>query len=203
MDIRPLAISGAFEVTPRQHGDVPAGSSSGSRLRPSRDVESRLWARRTAPCRRRRRRRGIHFSDVPPGQAKYVTCVASAVIDIVVDIRVGSPTFGTWDSVVLDGAERRAVYLSEGLGHAFMSLAEGSTVVYLCSTPYAPERERGIHPLDPELGIAWPTHDRTGRQVDPILSEKDMARHSSAGRPAWVCCRRSRRCAPSLRRFAE
>ena len=78
--------------------------------------------------------RGIHFSDVPPGQAKYVTCVAGAVLDVVVDIRVGSPTFGQWDSVLLDDVDRREIYLAEGLGHAFMSLADGSTVVYLCST---------------------------------------------------------------------
>ena len=65
--------------------------------------------------------RGIHFASVPPSQAKYVYCPKGAVLDVVVDIRVGSPTFGQWDAVRLDDVDRRAVYLSEGLGHAFMS----------------------------------------------------------------------------------
>ena len=85
--------------------------------------------------------RGIHFADVPPGQAKYVTCVKGAVLDVAIDVRVGSPTFGTWDAVLLDDVDRRAVYLSEGLGHAFLSLEDDSTVLYLCSTGYSPGRE--------------------------------------------------------------
>ncbi len=117
--------------------------------------------------------RGIHYADVPPGQAKYVTCPRGAVLDVVVDLRVGSPTFGQHDTVLLDDVDHRAVYLSEGLGHAFMSLEAGSTVVYLCSTGYAPEREHGIDPLDRSLGIPWPTVDRAGRPLTPVLSPKD------------------------------
>ena len=83
--------------------------------------------------------RGLHFSELPPSQAKYVTCVSGAVFDVVVDIRVGSPTYGQWDSVRLDDRDRRSVYLSEGLAHGFMALEDDSTVMYLCSTPYAPE----------------------------------------------------------------
>ncbi len=119
--------------------------------------------------------RGVHFADVPPGQAKYVTCVAGAVLDVVVDLRVGSPTFGTWESVLLDDVSRHAVYLSEGLGHAFLSLADGSTVVYLCSAQYAPEREHGVHPFDEGLAIDWPTHGRDGQELTLVLSEKDRA----------------------------
>ncbi|GMA25083.1 hypothetical protein GCM10025864_28420 [Luteimicrobium album] len=119
--------------------------------------------------------RGIHFADVPPSQAKYVTCAKGAVLDVVVDIRVGSPTFGRWDSVLLDDVDRRAIYLSEGLGHAFMSLEDDSTVLYLCSAPYAPGREHGIHPLDPEVGVAWPTTARDGSPLTPLLSDKDEA----------------------------
>lgn len=110
----------------------------------------------------------MHFSDVPPGQAKYVTCVAGAVLDVVVDIRLGSPTFGEWEAVRLDGSAS-ALYLTEGLGHAFLALTDGATVVYMCSTGYAPHREHGVHPLDPALGIAWPAG------VEPLLSAKDAA----------------------------
>jgi len=113
--------------------------------------------------------RGVHFADVPPGQAKYVTCVAGAILDVVVDIRVGSPTFGRWEAVRLDDENRRALYVAEGLGHAFLALSESATVVYLCSQPYAPAREHGIHPLDPELGIDWPLDG------EPVLSAKDAA----------------------------
>ena len=113
--------------------------------------------------------RGVHFADVPPGQAKYVTCFAGAVLDVVVDLRVGSPTFGAVDSVVLDDVHRRAVFIAEGLGHAFMALSETATVGYLCSTPYNPAAEHGITPLDPALPMPWPG------DVAPVLSPKDEA----------------------------
>jgi dTDP-4-dehydrorhamnose 3,5-epimerase len=101
--------------------------------------------------------RGVHFALVPPGQAKYVYCPSGRVLDIVVDIRVGSPTFGMHDSVVLDSDEPRAVYLAEGLGHAFVSLADDTSVTYLCSTGYSPGREFAIDPFDPALALPWPT----------------------------------------------
>jgi dTDP-4-dehydrorhamnose 3,5-epimerase len=106
---------------------------------------------------------------VPPGQAKYVYCAAGAVLDVVVDVREGSPTFGTHDSVLLDAETPRAVYLTEGLGHAFLSLADASSVTYLVSTTYNPEREFGIHALDPELALPWPA------DVPIELSAKDAA----------------------------
>jgi dTDP-4-dehydrorhamnose 3,5-epimerase len=115
--------------------------------------------------------RGIHYADVPPGQAKYVTCVAGAILDVVVDLRADSPSFGKWEAVQLDADTRRAVFLAEGLGHAFTALTDGATAMYLCSTPYAPGREHGVHPLDPAIGIAWPTDEGW----EPVLSEKDAA----------------------------
>jgi dTDP-4-dehydrorhamnose 3,5-epimerase len=113
--------------------------------------------------------RGIHFADVPPGQAKYVTCVNGAILDVVVDLRVCSPGFGRWTAVRLDDENRRAVFVAEGLGHAFMALSDQASALYLCSTPYAPGRERGVHPLDPDIGIAWPA------DIETVLSEKDAA----------------------------
>jgi dTDP-4-dehydrorhamnose 3,5-epimerase len=113
--------------------------------------------------------RGIHFADVPPGQAKYVSCAAGAILDVVVDLRAGSPTFAAWAAVQLDDENHRAVFLSEGLGHAFMALSEQATVLYLCSTPYAPGREHSVDALDPDISIEWPV------DVKPILSDKDAA----------------------------
>lgn len=177
MTYRELSVPGAWEITPVQHGDPrgvfleafqggPFAENVGHRF----DLQQANLSVSAAGVLR-----GIHFADVPPGQAKYVTCPKGAVLDIVVDIRVGSPTFGQWDSVLLDDVDRRAIYLSEGLGHAFFSLEDGSTVMYLCSTGYSPGREHGIHPLDPAIGIQWPTADRHGNPVTPQLSEKDTA----------------------------
>ena len=113
--------------------------------------------------------RGVHFASVPPGQAKYVTCVSGAVLDVIVDVRVGSPTYGRWEAVRLDDTSRRAVFLAEGLGHAFTAVSDEATVIYLCSTPYSPGREHGVHPLDPDIGIEWPA------DTQPVLSPKDAA----------------------------
>lgn len=100
--------------------------------------------------------RGIHYADVPPGQAKYVTLTTGSAIDYVVDLRVGSATFGQWDSVLLDTVDRKAVYLAEGLGHAFVALEDTTTVSYLVSEVYNPIAERGINPLDPEIALELP-----------------------------------------------
>lgn len=113
--------------------------------------------------------RGVHFTDVPPGQAKYVACVRGAILDVVVDIRVGSPTYGQWEAARLDDDDRVALFITEGLGHAYLALTDAATVMYLCSAPYAPAREHGVHPLDPEIGIDWPDPGQL------ILSDRDAA----------------------------
>jgi dTDP-4-dehydrorhamnose 3,5-epimerase len=113
--------------------------------------------------------RGVHFTEVPPGQAKYVCCAWGALLDVVVDVRVGSPTFGQWDVVRLDGATGQAVYLAEGLGHACMALADDTVMTYLCSTAYNPAAERGIDPLDSSFALPWPA------DCEPLLSARDTA----------------------------
>jgi dTDP-4-dehydrorhamnose 3,5-epimerase len=112
--------------------------------------------------------RGLHFAQLPPSQAKYVTCLRGEVFDVVVDVRVGSPTFGSWDAVVLDDKHRRSVYLSEGLAHGFLALQDDSTVAYMCSAGYDPQREHTINAIDPAIGIEWPGGTTT-------LSERDAA----------------------------
>jgi dTDP-4-dehydrorhamnose 3,5-epimerase len=113
--------------------------------------------------------RGIKYTDVPPGQAKYVTCLAGAVLDVVVDLRVGSPTFGAWHMERLDDANPSALYISGGLGHAVLSLADSSTVAYLLTAAHDPGHERSIHPLDPGIGIPWPA------DAEMILSDQDSS----------------------------
>ena len=171
-----LDINGAWVFTPRIHDD---GRGSFLEWFQGRDFQSRAGYRlevAQANCSVSRRgvTRGIHFADVPPGQAKYVTCVSGTITDVVVDLRAGSPSFGRWAAVELDDRDRRAIFIGEGLGHAFTARSEEAIVMYLCSTSYEPAREHGIHPLDPELAIAWPA------DVEPVLSAKDASAPSLA-----------------------
>ncbi|MFF7454840.1 dTDP-4-dehydrorhamnose 3,5-epimerase family protein [Kitasatospora sp. NPDC008115] len=170
MKFRELSIEGAWEITPQQHGDPrglfmewyrfdrlsevvghPLRMAQGNLSVSSKDVV-----------------RGIHFADVAPGQAKYVSCVRGAVLDVIVDLRVGSPTFGRWEFVRLDDVDRRSVYISEGLGHGFCALSDDATLSYVCSETYNPTGEHAVHPLDADLGIEWPAEV-------PQLSARDAA----------------------------
>ncbi|MFD4369006.1 dTDP-4-dehydrorhamnose 3,5-epimerase family protein [Rhodococcus sp. NPDC058521] len=177
MEYRELKVAGAWEFTPKQFGDHRGVFLEWFREPGFSEATGRALDLQQANCSVSSAGvlRGIHFADVPPGQAKYVTCVSGAILDVVVDLRVGSPTFGQWDSVLLDDVDRRTVFLSEGLGHGFLSLADGSTAMYLCSSGYNPQREHGIHPLDSRVGIEWPVLGRDGQALDFQLSEKDAA----------------------------
>jgi dTDP-4-dehydrorhamnose 3,5-epimerase len=191
VEIEPLPIKGAFLVTPRQHSD-PRGVFLEwyryDRLAEHAGHPLRL-AQANISISARGVVRGIHYADVPPGQAKYVTCVRGAVLDVVVDLRVGSPTYGRHESVRLDDTERRAVYLAEGLGHGFCALTDNAAVAYFCSETYAPRREHTVHPLDPELGIDW-------QVPEPLLSERDAAApslaeaHADGGLPDHLVCQK-------------
>jgi dTDP-4-dehydrorhamnose 3,5-epimerase len=171
MKVRELAIPGAWEFTPVQHGDPRGVFLEWYRAEPVTEAVGHPLelVQTNHSTSRRGVLRGIHYADVPPSQAKYVYCPQGAFLDVVVDIRVGSPTYGQWDAVRLDEVDRRAVYLSEGLGHAALALSDDSALIYLCSSGYNPGREHGVHPLDPALELPWPC------DIDPVLSDKDAA----------------------------
>jgi dTDP-4-dehydrorhamnose 3,5-epimerase len=177
VDVRELSVPGAFELTPAQHADDRGVFLEWFR----EDVFAKLaghpfhLAQANCSVSAAGTLRGIHFAQLPPSQAKFVTCVSGAAFDVAVDLRVDSPTYGRWDAVLLDDVDRRAIYLSEGLGHAFLALEDHTVVNYLCSAPYAPGREHGIHPLDPGIAIDWPTTARDGSPVTHLLSPKDDA----------------------------
>ncbi|WP_193510356.1 dTDP-4-dehydrorhamnose 3,5-epimerase [Cryobacterium sp. BB736] len=170
MQFRELKVPHALEITPVQRGDDRGVFMEWYRHDLLAEQVGHPLTLRQANTSVSRRGvvRGIHYADIPIGQAKYVTALRGAVLDFVVDIRVGSPTFGQWDSVLLDDTDRRAIYLAEGLGHAFVALTDDATVSYLVSDVYRPEREHGINPLDPEVGLVFP--DAAG---ELILSPKD------------------------------
>ena len=140
MEFRPLSIEGAWEVTPRLFPDPRGVFTEGFRAdHLAKHIGHEMSVRQTnISVSSAGALRGIHYADVPPSQAKYVTATSGVFVDYVVDIRVGSPTFGRWEAVTLDALDRRAVYLSEGLGHAFCALEDGTTAMYLCTAAYNP-----------------------------------------------------------------
>ncbi|MGH3558955.1 MAG: dTDP-4-dehydrorhamnose 3,5-epimerase [Mycobacterium sp.] len=173
MKIRELDIPGTWEITPQLHAD-----SRGLLFEWLTDREFTAFAGHRFDLQQANCSvssagvlRGLHFAQLPPGQAKYVTCLSGSVFDVVVDIRLGSPTFGRWDAVLLDDRERRSVYISEGLAHGFVALEDNSAVMYLCSAEYNPQREHTIYATDPALAIEWPAV----RGAAPRMSERDAA----------------------------
>ena len=177
MEIRELSVPGAFAMTPKIIGDSRGAFLEWFRADRFSEVTGHPFTIAQANCSISSAGtvRGVHFAEVPPSQAKYVTCPSGALLDVVVDVRRGSPTFGQWEAVRLDDENRAAVYVPEGVGHAFMALEDRTVIQYLCSAPYAPGREHGVHPLDPALGIDWPATGRDGRPLEKILSDKDAA----------------------------
>ena len=196
--IRPLSIAGAWEITPQQHGDPRGVFLEWYRHdRLAEVVGHRLdLAQANLSVSARGVVRGIHYADVPPGQAKYVTCASGAVLDVVVDLRVGSPTFGRWEAVRLDDVDRRAVYLAEGLGHGFCALTEGATVVYLCSDHLQPGgRARRSTPSTRPWGSTGRSTRRTCPRATPPprVGRGTPARLRRLSRPCIRRAARSRR----------
>jgi epimerase EvaD len=171
MKVRELAVTGALEFTPEVFPDGrglflspfqgPAFTeATGGRFPLAQSNHSRS---------RRGVVRGVHYTATPPGCAKYVYCPRGSAIDIVVDIRVGSPTFGQWDSVLMDQRDFRAVYFPVGLGHAFIALEDDTVMSYMITSSYVPENELALSVTDPALGLPIPT------DVTPVYSDRDIA----------------------------
>jgi dTDP-4-dehydrorhamnose 3,5-epimerase len=190
--IRELSIPDSYEITPIQRADDRGVFLEWYRFDKLAEVVGHPINLRQANTSVSKRGvvRGVHFADIPPGQAKYVTVTHGAVIDYVIDIRVGSPTFGKWDSVRLDTVDRKAIYLAEGLGHAFVALTDGATVSYLVTDTYNASAEHGINPLDPQIALTFP--EEAG---ELLLSPKDieapsLAEAASQGLlPSWEATR--------------
>lgn len=169
MRARELSIHGAWEFIPDLHPDA-RGTFSNPYV--AANVSAAVGralavAQTNHAVSARGVVRGVHYALVPPGQAKYVYCPHGRALDIVVDVRVGSPTYGRHDVVTLDGSTAHAIYLAEGLGHVVIALADDTVTSYLCSTAYDPDREHGLDPLDPELALPIP------RDLPLVLSDRD------------------------------
>lgn len=167
MKVTPTSLPGFVAIEPVVHRD-PRGFFQET-YRASALAEAGLnteWVQDNHARSTRGVLRGMHFS-VDPGQIKLVRCARGRVLDVVVDIRRGSPTFGRWDAIELDDESGRQAYVPLGLAHGYLVLSEVADVVYKCSAYYDPARERGIRFDDPAVGIAWP---EVGERV---VSERD------------------------------
>ena len=111
--------------------------------------------------------RGLHLQH-PKGQGKLVHVIEGEVFDVAVDVRVGSPTFGHWDGVLLSSENRKQIYIPPGFAHGFCVTGQSALFAYKCTELYHRETELGVIWNDPEIGIEWPIDD-------PVLSGKDAA----------------------------
>lgn len=168
MKAKPLEISGAWEVELKKFDDSRGFFFESFRSDFSHDTFGRKFTvkQTNTSVSAKGAVRGIHYALVPPSQAKYVQCQKGSIMDYVIDIRIGSPTFGKSLSIELDSDTPRAIFIEEGLAHAFVALEDETVVTYLVNENFNPEREKGINPFDKELAINWP-------KMDLLLSEKD------------------------------
>jgi epimerase EvaD len=167
---RQLAIEGAWEFSPEVFSDARGTSVQSLRAPTFTEVTGRPFfpVRQTLfSTSQRGVVRGIHLTTTPPGSQKYVYCAYGAALDMVVDLRVGSPTFGQWDAVRLDQHHRSAIYCPVGVGHAFAILEDDTVMAYLLSNDYVADLELAIDPLDPALRLPIPG------DLEPVLSERD------------------------------
>lgn len=167
-----LPIAGAWLFAPRVFGDERGSFHEG--FRAAQFTEHLGYPFDVAQANVSRSSlgvvRGIHLAEVPPGQVKFVTCLTGEVMDVLVDLRVGSPTFGKHVKVTLSEANNHAVHVPIGVGHGFVARSENAVLNYLVTEAYNPDREFGVDPFDPKLAIDWGV-DRE----DAVLSAKDAA----------------------------
>lgn len=117
-------------------------------------------------CRQKGTVRGLHYQLPPHGEAKFMRCIAGAIFDVVCDIRPDSPTYRQWIGVELTAQNRKAVFIPEGLPHAYQALTDDAEVIYSSSCYYTPGAERGLRWNDPAFNIEWPIREA-------IVSDKD------------------------------
>ena len=172
MQLLPTRLDGPLLVAPTVHGDERGFFVE--TYRRERYAELGIADDFVQDNHSRSRRgvvRGMHFQ---PGQAKLVRCARGAIVDVVCDIRPGSPAFGEWEAFELTDADAHQLYVPDGFGHGFCVTSDVADVVYKVSTYYDQGAERGFRYDDPEVGIDWPAEELVPSQRDreaPLLSE--------------------------------
>lgn len=168
MEIKPLKLEGTFEISLQAHTDIRGYfvrsydeslfSKHGLQTHWVQDNQSRSTEKHTV--------RGLHFQKPPHTESKLLRVVNGAILDVFVDLRRGSPTYGQWDSIELSADNFRVLYIPKGFAHGFCTLEPDSIVLYKVDSFYAPQFEGGLKWNDPTLNIQWPTSD-------PVLSDRD------------------------------
>ena len=182
MDFRSFDLDGPFEIKPRKIGDERGYFSEVFRLN--------SFAERAGPVAfvqdnqslsvRPGTIRGIHFQSHPEAQGKLVRCLAGSLVDVAVDLRRESATYGKWISVVLTPEENNQLWIPVGFGHAFCTLEPTSVISYRVTSYYSPENDRGVAWDDPDIAIDWPD------VADPqTLSAKDREQPRLADLPTY------------------
>ena len=169
---REMKVSGAFVFTPKTYPDERGffvSTMQKSAIQDTVGLPAFPTAQLSYSKSKRGVVRGIHYTLTPPGCAKYIHCPHGRVLDITVDIRVGSPTYGCHDTVVLNAESGQGVFQPIGVGHAFVALEDGSIVSYLLSIDYEASRELAVLVTDPALALPMPT------DLDLIMSQRDRA----------------------------
>lgn len=169
MKVREMAVPDAFRITPHKFTDKRGNFYESFRHDTLAEAVGRPVpvAQVNYSVSRKSTLRGLHGTLLPPGQAKVVCCVRGAVLDIVVDLRIGSPTFGVHETSRLDAESGECVFVAEGLVHGFLALTDDTCVSYLCSTQFVPGTQLDIDPFDPELDLPWALTE------EPVMSAKD------------------------------
>jgi dTDP-4-dehydrorhamnose 3,5-epimerase len=173
MIFRPTKIGGAYAIEPEHHADE-RGSFARTWCRREFDahgIGSSLVQVSLSTNRRRGTLRGMHYSVPPHAEAKVVRCVKGAIYDVLLDLRLRSPTYLAWFAESLTRENGIALFIPEGVAHGFQTLEDESDVLYQMSEFYDPDCARGVRWNDPAFGIGWPLEE-------PTLSERDRTYES-------------------------
>jgi dTDP-4-dehydrorhamnose 3,5-epimerase len=157
VNLRELEIVGAYVATHRVYPDERGLFREWFKAEAISRIDANFSVRQANYSKSRKSViRGIHYSVSPEGQSKIVTCVNGLVTDVLVDLRVGSPTFLRVEYISLSDESGDVLYIPTGVGHGFIVESSSASVAYLASSTYAPTYEKAICPTDPSLGIRWP-----------------------------------------------
>ena len=164
-----LTIKGAWEITLEPFADERGKFFESFKLNSLEKIIGRQFyiKQSNTSISKRGTIRGIHYAQKMPSQAKYIQCQNGSILDFIVDLRVGSPTFAQHLSIKLESDIPKAIFIEEGLAHAFIALEEKTIVTYLVNQYFNLANEYGVHPLDKDLAIKWGDFDYT-------ISEKDL-----------------------------
>lgn len=177
--VTPLGLAGVFEIVPRRHGDARGFFSEtwNAATLAAAGIDLHFVQDNHAHSQAKGVLRGLHYQLPPHAQDKLVRVVRGSILDVAVDIRRSSPTFGKWLSLVVSAEKWNQILVPQGFAHGYLTLEPDTEVIYKVTDVYSPAHERGIRYDDPAIGIEWPAGDVTlsGKdQTAPLLADADV-----------------------------